>query len=54
MGVEWSEKKRNEGERQGELNKIGVHSNFEGKNPTPKPGNTRQQVRKGAKLRKND
>lgn len=53
MGVEWSEKKRREGGRQRQLNKIGAHGKFKGKNATPKPGNTRQQVRKGAQVRKN-
>lgn len=52
MRVELSEK-RNEGGRQRELNKIGVYSKIKKNKPTPKPENTRQQVRKWAKIRKN-
>lgn len=47
MGVEWSEKERNEGGRQRELNKTGVYSKFKEKNPTPKQ--TRKQKATGEK-----
>lgn len=47
MGVEWSEKERNEGGRQRELNKTGVYSKFKGKNPIPKQ--TRKQKATGEK-----
>lgn len=54
MGVEWSEKERNEGGRLREFNKIGVYGKFKEKNPTHKLEDTRQQVRRRAKVRKNN